>query len=124
MRGAEQQLQQRGAELVYVGPAAPGSAATFRREHGFSSPVLSDLAGAAYAAAELRRGILPMLSLRAVFNGLRALRAGFRQQKVEGNPWLQGGVLVFSADGGLLARQRDVGVGDLLDVDAVLRALT
>ena len=64
-----------------------------------------------------------MLSLRAVTNGLRALRAGFRQRKVEGNPWQQGGVLVFAANGALLAQQRDVGVGDLLDVDAALRPL-
>lgn len=123
MRGAEQQLSERGAELVYVGPVDPGSAAAFRQEHGLAAPVLSDPAGEAFGAAEMRRGIRPMLSLRAVTNGLRALRAGFRQRKVEGNPWQQGGVLVFAANGALLAQQRDVGVGDLLDVDAALRPL-
>lgn len=123
MRGAEQQLAERGAELVFVGPVEPTSAAAFRREHGLAAPVLSDAAGEAFAVAEMRRGIRPMLSLRAVTNGLRALRAGFRQRKVEGNPWQQGGVLVFAADGRLLAQQRDVGVGDLLDVAAALRSL-
>ena len=123
MRGAEQQLAERGAGLVYVGPVAPASAASFRQEHGLAAPVLSDAAAESFAAAEMRRGLRPMLSLRAVANGLRALRAGFRQRKVEGDPWQQGGVLVFAADGALLAQQRDVGVGDLLDVAAALRSL-
>ena len=123
MRGAEQQLVERGAELVYVGPVEPASAVAFREELGLAAPVLSDRSGEAFGAAEMRRGIRPMLSLRAVTNGLRALRAGFRQRKVEGDPWQQGGVLVFAADGALLAEQRDVGVGDLLDIDAALRSL-
>ena len=71
----------------------------------------------------MRRGLRSLVRLRAIGNGLRALRAGFRQSRVQGDPWQQGGAIVFDGASALILEQRDVGVGDLLDVDALLVAV-
>lgn len=123
MRAHEQTLSEAGAQLVYVSTGSPAHAEEFRAEHGLSGAVLSDGAGAAFAAAALRRGWGALLRPRAVMNALRALRAGFRQRAVQGDPLQQGGAVVFAPDGAVRARQSDAGAGDLLDVEALLRAL-
>lgn len=123
MRAHEQTLAAAGARLVYVSTGTPAHAEAFRAEHGLRGAVLSDGAGAAFAAAALRRGWGALLRPRAVTNGLRALRAGFRQRAVQGDPLQQGGAVVFGPDGAVRARQSDAGAGDLLDVEALLRAL-
>jgi len=42
---------------------------------------------------------------------------------VQGDPWQQGGALVFDGDSALVFEQRDVGVGDLLDLEALFVAV-
>lgn len=124
MRGHEAALREAGAQVVYVSTGAPGHAAAFRVEHGLTGAVLSDPPLAAFAAAGMARGLGALLRPRTVANAVRALRAGFRQRAVQGDPMQQGGVLVFGADGAVLAHRRDVGAGDLLDVAVVLDAVS
>jgi len=123
LRAHEAELGVAGARLVLVSTGSPEQAAAFRAQHGLTGAVLSDAPRTVFAAAGMRRGWGALLRPRAVTSALRALRGGFRQRGVQGDPLQQGGVVVFAADGGLVAQVQDAGAGDLLDLRAVLDAV-
>lgn len=116
-------MQALGARLVFVGTGSPPMAGSFAREHAGAWPVLSDPARRAFAAAGMKRGLGSLLRLRFLKNALRAWRSGFRQGKVQGDPWQQGGVLVLDREGVLVHQQLDGAAGDVLDLDAVVAAV-
>lgn len=98
-------------------------AADFAQQHAGPHPVLCDPERRAFAAAGMRRTLFATLHWRLVVNVWRALRAGFRQGRVLGDPWQQGGVLVLGDRGQLLHEQTDGVGGDPLDLDAITAAL-
>ncbi len=98
--------------LVFVGTGTPAMAAAFAREAAGVHPVLCDRTRAAFAAARMPRGLASVLHPRALLNAWRALRDGFRQSRVQGDPWQQGGVLVFDGEGALLHAAVDAVAGD------------
>ena len=123
MRRRDAELEQRGARLVFVGTGTPAMAQDFRRQHAGPHPVLSDADRKAFRAAGMTRSLLATLHWRTFRNASRAFRRGFRQSRVQGDPWQQGGVLVFDATGALRHQQRDAAGGDELDLDALVAAL-
>jgi hypothetical protein len=123
VRGRAHDLQAAGARLLFVGTGLPAMAADFARSHAGPHPVFSDAERRTFAAAGLRRSLGATLHWRLLRNAIRAFRNGFRQTGVQGDPWQQGGVLVFDAAGNLLHRQVDQIGGDELDLDAVLASL-
>lgn len=98
-------------------------AADFARVHAGPHPVASDTTRATFAAAGMRRSAWATLHWRLLKNAWRALRAGFRQSRVQGDAWQQGGALVLDARGAILHRQVDRAGGDPLDFDAVVVAV-
>lgn len=108
---------------MFVGTGTPAMAADFAKQHAPSHSVLSDPARATFAAAGMRRSAWATLHWRLVRNAWRALRSGFRQTSVQGDPWQQGGVLVLAANGTIVHRQVDRAGGDPLDLDAVVAAV-
>ena len=122
MRARQSEFDARGARLVYVSTGTPAMAADFAAKEGLGASVLSDQGRQAFAAARMKRSLWNLLRPRFFVNLLRALRRGHKQTGVKGDPWQQGGVLVFARDGRLLHQQLDGAAGDLLDVDAVLAA--
>jgi hypothetical protein len=122
LRAREAELAAAGARLVFVGSGTVPMAADFVRTHAGPHPVLADPQRRAFAAAGMRRGLGTTLHWRLVRNAWRALRGGFRQTKVQGDAWQQGGVLVVDAAGRVLHREVDTAAGDPLDLDAVVRA--
>jgi hypothetical protein len=123
LRAHEQALAAQGATLVFVGTGSPAMAADFARAHAGPHPVLCDPERKLFAAAGMRRSLWASLHWRLFTNGLRAWRNGFRQGKVQGDPWQQGGVVVLANDGRLVHRQIDAVGGDPLDATAVLAAV-
>ena len=123
MRHRESELVAAGSTLVFVGTGTPAMAADFAKQHAPSHPVLSDPARATFAAAGMRRSAWATLHWRLVWNAWRALRNGFRQTSVQGDPWQQGGVLVLDPRGAIVHRQVDRAGGDPLDLDAVVAAV-
>lgn len=123
LRRRDAELAFAAAKLLFVGTGTPAMAADFAATHAGPHPVLSDPARRAFAAAGMRRTWLSSLHPRMLRNVWRALRAGFRQGRVLGDPWQQGGVLVFDAAGRLLHQQFDTAAGDPIDLDAVMAAL-
>lgn len=123
MRQREQEIEAANARLVFVGTGTPAMAADFAKTHAGSHPVLSDTERATFAAAGMRRSLWATLHWRLLANAVRALRSGFRQTRVQGDAWQQGGVVVLDARGGIVLRQIDRAGGDLLDLEAVVRAV-
>lgn len=123
MRRLDGDLAAAGAKLVFVGTGTPAMAQDFAREHAGPHPVLSDVARRSFEAAGMRRSLGATLHWRMAKNLMRALRAGFRQTRVLGDAWQQGGVVVFAADGRLRHRQIDRVGGDELDLASVLAAV-
>jgi len=122
LRRIEPQLRSLGARLLFVGNGTPPMAAGFAREHAGPWPVFTDPERGLYRAAGLRRSLGASLHWRLLKNAWRALRGGFRQGRVAGDPWQQGGVLVLDAAGKVRHVQVDATGGDLVDLDAVLAA--
>lgn len=123
MRRADPELLAAGAEVRFVGTGLPAMAAAFAAEWAGPHPVLSDPTRAVFAAAGMRRSLFATLHWRLFVNAWRAFRSGFRQGKVQGDPWQQGGVLVLDAQGAVRHRQVDRAGGDVLDLEAVLAAV-
>lgn len=122
MRGREGELAAANARLLFVGTGLPGMAADFARTHGGPFPVLSDAQRSTYKAAGMKRSLFATLHPRLLRNVWRAFRSGFRQGRVQGDPYQQGGVLVFDRTGRLLHDQIDAASGDALDLDAIVAA--
>jgi NAD(P)-dependent dehydrogenase (short-subunit alcohol dehydrogenase family) len=116
-------IRARGAELVIVGNGAEHFARAFREDFELDCPVLVDPELRSYRAAGLRRGRVEVLSPRLAGNALRALRGGFRQTGVEGDPWQLGGVFVVRPDGALTYRYASREAGDHPPPEDILAAL-
>ena len=123
MRGHEDRMEQLGARLVFVGSGTPAMAADFKERFSVVPPVLVDTSRQAFAAAAMRRSLFSTLHWRSLRSAIRAYRAGFRQGRVLGDPWQQGGVLVFDGVGEIRHKQSDQVGGDPLDVEAILAVL-
>lgn len=122
MRTREKELTAANARLVFVGTGLPAMAADFAKQHAGPHLVLSDPQRKAFAAAGMKRSFWATLHWRLPRNAWRALRRGFRQTKVQGDPWQQGGVLVVDAAGTLRHEEVDGAAGDPLDLDAIVAA--
>ena len=120
MRTREHELVAAGARLVFVGTGAPAMAADFARIHAGPHAVLSDPQRRVFAAAGMTRSLRASLHWRLLANAWRAWRGGHRQGRVQGDPWQQGGVLVYDATGVLRYEQADAVGGDPLDLDRIV----
>jgi hypothetical protein len=125
LRDRRQDLEAAGARIVLVGTGTPDQAARFADAWAEGLPVYSDVSRRTFAAAGMKRGLSATLHPRLLWNAWRALRSGFRQTKVEGDPWQQGGVLVIALDGAprVLHEQIDSVGGDTIDVERLLADL-
>ena len=105
MRGAEEEIEERGAELVVIGNGSVAHAAAFHEDEGIGFRLLVDPELRAYQAAGLKRSALAALSPAVLGNAWRAMRAGHRQSRVLGDPWQLGGVFVIRPGGKIALRQ-------------------
>ena len=122
MRDHLPEIRERGAELVVIGNGSQHFAATFREDMGLDCALLVDPELRAYRAAGLRRGRVELLSPRLPRNALRALRSGYRQTSVQGDPWQLGGVFVIRPDASLAYRHASRETADHGPIGAILPA--
>lgn len=117
-------IRRAGAELVLVGSGGARFARAFREEMGIEAPVYVDTGRRAYAALGMRRGAGSLRgALATVKHAARALRGGFRQGPVQGDPWQLGGVLVVRPGGEIAYRHLSAAAGDHPPVGEVLAAV-
>lgn len=118
-----ERIEDAGATLHVIGNGPPMFMAGFRETTGYDGALYTDPSLAVYRALELRRGARTVLSARAAWNAVRALRGGFRQGRIQGDATQQGGVLVVGTDGAIRYRHADRVAGDHAPLAAVLAAL-
>jgi len=123
LRGVKDRIRSQGADLVVVGNGRPEQAAEFAREENLDFPLLVDPDMEAYRAAGLKHGIVEAVSLKTVGHAIRALGKGFRQKKVQGDPWQLGGTFVISPEGKTLFRHVSSEAGDHPNPNEVLSVL-
>jgi len=117
-------IRRAGGDVAVVGTGAPMFAKALQGELGIADvPILSDAEGRAFELAGFRRGILPFLRPRAVWNYLRAFFSGYAPRKVQGDPLRQGGVLVVHPGGKIAFRFQSSAAGDTPPTEDIVEAL-
>ena len=111
--------------MAVIGSGIPAMAKAFGERIGLPAdlPVLSDSKREAYKLAGFTRSIRSTFSLRALVNHLRARRKGFRQGRLAGDPWQQGGTIIVAPSGEVLFEYRSKTPGDHAAPDRLVAAL-
>jgi hypothetical protein len=118
-----ERIEAAGAALVLVGNGNAGFARAFREDFGITAPLYVDPSRRTYRALGLARpGFLSLLSPRLVAAVARALRAGFMQGAVRGDPYQLGGVVVVAKGGRVVFRHVARDAGDHAAVGEVVHA--
>jgi hypothetical protein len=116
-------IHRAGAELHVIGNGSPQFIDGFRETTGWDGPLYTDPSLDVYKAAGLKRGVLKVLNARAAVAALGTLRDGFRQGRVQGDAWQQGGILVIAPSGDVVWTHINDHSGDNADPDAIVRVL-
>ena len=120
----EADIRAAGGSIAVVGLGSPTFAKGFRESTKYAGPLFVDGEGLAYRAVALGRlRAWNLLSFRMLRNALRARKEGFRQGKVEGDPWQLGGTLVVAPGDRLLYAWRNKNADDDAPIDDVIAAL-
>lgn len=112
-----------GAELCVIGNGAPSFIAGFRDAVDYRGPLYTDPTLAVYQAIGLERGVARTLDPTSLLPAVRALAAGRRQGRTQGDAWQQGGVIVIAPSGAVRYRHASRRPGDNAPVAAILAAL-
>ena len=122
MRNAYDEIVAKQLRLVVVGNGQPAHAAAFREDERIPFELWVDPEMEAYRAAGLRRGATKSLSLKTLGHAWRAMRGGFRQAEVQGDPWQLGGAFVINTQGEVLYQQISREAGDHVSISELLAA--
>ena len=112
-----------GAEMVFVGNGSPRFAARFKTRDAGGVEVYTDPSLEIYKELGMKRGVVATLSPRTWAAAARATARGHVQTGLEGDPWQQGGLVVFARGGEIVYSKPNRDAGDRPDVDAALKAL-
>ena len=108
--------------LTFIGNGLLGMAKDFAESFSITAPLYTDPKRASYKAIELQRKF--GIGLKSVKRGARASAGGFRQGKTQGDPWQQGGVVLFDGSGVVRWKSVDDGAGQQVDVDGLKAAIS
>ena len=109
------------ASLAFVGNGLLGMAQDFAAQFQVTAPLYTDPKRESYKALGMQRAF--GLGLKSVSRGRRAMAAGFAQGRTQGDPWQQGGVVLFDAAGGVRWSSIDDGAGDRVDEQGLAAAI-
>src|SRR5262245_56596446 len=111
-----------GAELHVISNGQPMYIEAFRDTTRFRGPVYTDPSLTVYKAAQLRRGIESTLNPAMLLHAVRALRAGHRLSRPQGDVQQMGGVLVITPAGDVRFHYISSTAGDHPEIDDVISA--
>ncbi len=123
LRDTYSEFEERGIHLVVIGNGHPEHAKAFREDEQIPFTLWVDPELRAYRTAGLRRGMLKTVGPRSIAHAWRAMRRGFRQTTVQGDPWQLGGAFVITQAGEVVYRQVSGEAGDHAPLDEVLAAI-
>ena len=108
--------------VCVVGNGTPKAAADFIDYLELPFSVYCDRDGHAYSLAGMQRNF--GLNLSSVKDAWRSYQSGHRQDKIAGDVWQQGGVIVVSSIGKVLATIADKSAGDYIDIPSLVSKIT
>jgi len=124
VRAVRADFERAGARIVVVGQGSVEDAAAFAREFGDGLEVLTDPTRETYCALGMKRGWRTAATFGTVKRAAQALAKGYRQAaRVQGDPFQQGGVVVFERGGRERWRFVSSEAGEHPPLSAVLAAL-
>ena len=97
-------------------------ACEFAEQFDLDMPLYTDPSRQTYALAGFKRSAL-FFGPRTLKRSRRAKAAGFRQRKVAGDPWQQGGEVIISPSGEMIYSRASSGPGDHAPPADLLAAL-
>lgn len=109
--------------MVAIGNGHAHWAQAFIEDEGIEFPVYVDPSRQVYKEFGMQRGRRKVLNSKSKEHSDRAQAAGFKQSAVKGDPWQNGGVIVFDENGDVLYSHVDSVAGDHADLDEVIAAL-
>jgi hypothetical protein len=112
-----------GAEMIVIGNGAPNFIEGFREHTKYDGPLYTDPSLAAFEAAQLKRGVATVMSLRALGATVKAFSGGARQGATQGDAWQQGGILIVMPDNTIKWQHTSDYAGDNASNADVLGAL-
>lgn len=95
----------------------------FIEQFAIKSPVYVDPKRHLYKALGLSASKLKVFSPGSIRAGLRASKKGFRQTKVQGDPWQLGGVLLMKPSGNISYLYKSAFAGDHPNVEDVIEEI-
>ena len=95
----------------------------FAEQFQIRAPIYVDPQRHLYQALGMSASKAKMLNPKVLWAGFKASQKGFRQTKLQGDPWQLGGVLLLKPSGEIPYLYRSKFAGDHPEVDAVLQAL-
>jgi peroxiredoxin len=116
-------IERKGATLAFIGNGGPRYARGFRDEFCSDCTVLTDPDLATYKLIGARSGVLNTLGPQAWGASIRAVARGARQQRTQGSPFQQGGVLVMTPGDTVVYAYLSKAAGDHPPVDDVIAAI-
>ena len=122
LRNALTLLESHQFRACVVGNGTPNAAADFVDHLELPFPVYCDREGHAYRLAGMQRNF--GLNLSSVKDAWRSYQSGHRQNKPAGDVWQQGGVIVVTPNGQVLATIADQSAGDYIDIPDLVASLT
>jgi AhpC/TSA antioxidant enzyme len=122
-RARANDIQGSGARLAFIGNGGVRYAGGFRDEFCPECTVLTDPELTSYKLIGARGGLVNTLGPQAWAAGIRAFRRGARQQKTQGHPFQQGGVLVVAPGDRVAYSYLSKAAGDHPQVDEVIAAI-
>ncbi len=109
------------ASLHFIGNGLLGMAQDFAEQFSVTAPLYTDPKRSSYAALGLERRF--GLGVKSLARGARARSGGFKQGRTKGDPWQQGGVVLFDATGDVRWKSVDDGAGEQVDLGALKAAV-
>ena len=123
LRDARPKIEAKGGRLKIVGNGTSAMAEAFAAPYGMMDTVFTDPQRNVYRALGMVHGVGKTIGAGSLKNGLRAFSKGFRQEKVQGDPWQQGGTVVVTGDGRIVYRYLSKAAGDHAPLSEILSVL-
>jgi hypothetical protein len=122
MSGYKEQIEAAGASLLAVGNGSALMASDFVESFEVDFPVYTDPSRATYKLVGFKRTAL-FFGPRTYKHNRRATKAGFRQGRVAGDPWQQGGDVIVAPGDNVLYCRASSGPGDHASLEELLSVL-
>lgn len=120
-RSRADELKRAGVRLLFIGNGLPMMAKDFQDFMQLDAhQVWTDPKRRTYAHLGFKRGWLSLLDGASLRYSLRAMAAGFRQAKTQGDPIQQGGVLVVKRGGEVIYGYTSAVAGDHPPIEDVM----